>query len=54
MRVFHSYFASERDDAGIPSLRHLMRRLALSETARDKLAHVVAAVLIAVIVVCVS
>jgi hypothetical protein len=30
-----------------------MRRLALSETARDRLAHVVAGLLIAVIVVCV-
>lgn len=36
----------------MPNLRHLIRRLALSETARDKLAQVVAGLLIAVIVVC--
>jgi hypothetical protein len=38
---------------GMPSLRHLTRRLTLSQAARDKLAHIVAGVLIAVIVVCV-
>src|ERR1700739_1963256 len=36
-----------------PTCGQLLRRLALSETARDKLAHVVAEVLIAIIVVCV-
>ncbi|BBY01037.1 excalibur calcium-binding domain-containing protein [Mycobacterium seoulense] len=34
-------------------IRHLMRRLALSEAARGRLARVVAEVLVAVIVVCV-
>jgi Excalibur calcium-binding domain len=37
----------------MPNLQQLLRRLDLSETARDKLAHVVAGVLIAIIVVCV-
>lgn len=35
------------------ALCHLMRRPALSETARDRLARVVAGLLVAVIVVCV-
>lgn len=37
----------------MPRLRHLLRRLTLSETARDRVAHIVAGLLIAVIVVCV-
>lgn len=35
------------------SLRQLLRRLALSETARDRLARIAAELLVAVIVVCV-
>lgn len=50
---FHSHFASESDDAGMRKLQHVMRRLALSEAARERLAHLVAGLLIAVIVVCV-
>jgi hypothetical protein len=37
----------------MPNLQQLLRRLALSETARNRLAHILAGVLIAVIVVCV-